>query len=220
MFRGVNWEGSLFLSDCSRECFWFLLLLPFCSGYPFVVGLLFWEVIITVWEATRILSSNIEYLFARLYSYSIVAGGSRDSDWKKGVVSPKLLRKFLRTASLLYASICWIACPNLLVKSLIDSSSFLKMVCSEMMFRFCRTKHKYWETNAAHNSLNELMDPLGSLWNQARAGPFRLARNTLHRRWSFPALIIIAWLKCSMWSGSKKPLYMENDDMTKPRGGS
>ena len=27
----------------------------------------------------------------------------------------------------------------------------------------------------AHNSLNELIDLHGSLWNQARAGPFKLA---------------------------------------------
>ena len=98
--------------------------------------LLFWAAIITVWEAARILSSSIEYLFARLYSSSIVAGGSRDIDRKKGVVSPKLLRKFWRTASMLYASICWTTCPNLLVKSHIDSSSHLKMVCSEVMLPF------------------------------------------------------------------------------------
>ena len=66
---------------------------------------------------------------------------------------------------MLYVSICWIACPNLLVKSWIDSSSCLKMVCSELMFPFCWTEHKYWETKAAHNSLNEFMDPLESLWN-------------------------------------------------------
>ena len=101
---------------------------------------------------------------------------------------------------MLYASICWTACPNVLVKSRIYSSSRLKMVCSELMFPFCRTEHKYWETNAAHNSLNELMGPLGSLWNQAKVGPFRLAGNTLHRRLSFIALRIVAWLKCSMCS--------------------
>ena len=80
---------------------------------------------------------------------------------------------------MLYASICWIAYPNLLVKSRIDSSSRLKMVCSELMFPFFRTEHKYWETKAAHNSLNKFMDPLESLWNQARAGPFRQAGNTV-----------------------------------------
>ena len=64
---------------------------------------------------------------------------------------------------MLYASICWTTCPNLLVKSRIDSSSCLKMVCSELMFLFCRTDHKYWETNAVQNSLNKFMDPLGSL---------------------------------------------------------
>ena len=66
---------------------------------------------------------------------------------------------------MLYASICWTACPNLLDKYRIDSSSRLKMACSELMFSFYRTEHKYWETNATHNSLNEFMDPLGSLWN-------------------------------------------------------
>ena len=122
---------------------------------------------------------------------------------------------------MLYASICWTGCPNLLVKSWIDSSSRLKMVYSELMFPFFRTEHKYWEKNAAHNSLNELMDPLGSLCNQARAGPFRLAGNTLHKRRSFPEIRIIAWLKCSMWLyGSEEPSYMENGDMTKQRGGS
>ena len=122
---------------------------------------------------------------------------------------------------MLYASICWTACPNLMAKSRIDSSSRLKRVCSELMFPFCRIEHKYWKTNAAHNSLNELMDPLGSLWNQARAGPFKLAGNTLHRRRSFPVFKIIAWLKCSMWSyGSEEPSYMANDGIAKPRGGS
>ena len=99
---------------------------------------------------------------------------------------------------MLFALICWTTCPNLLVKSRIDSSSRLKMVCSELMFPFCRTEHKYWEMNAAHNSLNEFMDPLRSLWNQARAGPFKLVGNTLYRSLSFPALRIIAWLKCSV----------------------
>ena len=49
------------------------------------------------------------------------------------------------------------------------------------MFRFCRTEHKYWEMNDAHISLNEFIDHLGSLLNQARAGPFRLVGNTLHK---------------------------------------
>ena len=66
---------------------------------------------------------------------------------------------------MLYASICWIACPNLLVKSRIDSSFCLRMVCSELMFRFYRTEHKYWEMKEAHNSPNEFMDPLENLWN-------------------------------------------------------
>ena len=89
------------------------------------------------------------------------------------------------------------------------------------MFPLCRTKHKYWEMNAAHNSLNEFIDPLRSLWNKARAGPFRLAGNTLHKRQSFPTLRIIVRLKCSIWSyGSVEPSYIANDGITKPRGGS
>ena len=63
---------------------------------------------------------------------------------------------------------------------------------------FCLTEHRYWETNTAHNSPNEFIDPLGSLWNQAKAGPLRLTGNTLHRSLSSLALRIIAWLKCSM----------------------
>ena len=99
---------------------------------------------------------------------------------------------FRGPASIPYESICWTAPLNLLVKSRMDSSSRLKMVCRELMFPFCRTEHRYWETNAAHSSLNILIDLRGSLWNQARAGPFRLAGNTLHNRRSSPALSIIA----------------------------
>ena len=40
------------------------------------------------------LSFDVEYLFVRLYNSSIVVGGSRDSEWKNGVVGLKLLRKF------------------------------------------------------------------------------------------------------------------------------
>ena len=57
-----------------------------------MVSLLFWAVIITVWEAARILSSSVEYLSAHLYVSSIVASGSSDSDWKKGVVGPKFFK--------------------------------------------------------------------------------------------------------------------------------
>ena len=79
---------------CSLELFWFLLWLHFCSSCPFVAGLLFWAVIITVWEAAQLLSSSVEYLSAHLYSSSIVTRVSKDSGWKKGVVGLKLLRKF------------------------------------------------------------------------------------------------------------------------------
>ena len=37
-----------------------------------MAGLLLWAVIITVWEAARVLSSSVEYLSARLYNSSIV----------------------------------------------------------------------------------------------------------------------------------------------------
>ena len=88
------------------------------------------------------------------------------------------------------------------------------------MFPFCSTAHNYREMNAAHRSPNEYIDPLGSLWNQARAGPFMLAGNTLHMRRSLPALRIIVWLKCSIWSyGSVVPSYIPNDNIRKGGGG-
>ena len=130
-----------------------------------MAGLPLWAVIITVCEATRILSSSFEYLSVGLYNSSIMVGRSRDSEWKNRVVGPKLLWKFWRNASVLYKSIYWTSPPNLLVKSRMDSSSCLKMVCRELMFPFGRTKHRYWEKNAAHNSLNELIHLHGSLWN-------------------------------------------------------
>ena len=102
-----------------------------------------WAVIITVCEAAQILSSRVEYLSARRYSSSMVAGGSRERDWKKGVVGSKLLLKFYKTASILYVSICWTACPNLRVKSWMDLSFLLKMDWSELMFPFFRTEHRY-----------------------------------------------------------------------------
>ena len=66
------------------------------------------------------------------------------------------------------------------------------VACRELMFPFYQIEHRYWETNVANNSLNVLIDLLGSLWNQARAGPFRLVGNTLHNRRLSPALSIIA----------------------------
>ena len=111
-----------------------------------------------VWFVAKILSSSIEYLSARLYNSSIVVGGSKDSDWKKGVDGSKLLLKFLRTTSMLYDSICWTACLNLLVKSQIDSSSCLRIVCKEFMFLFCRTEQRYCDTNAAHSSWNVFIE--------------------------------------------------------------
>ena len=47
------------------------------------------------------LSSSVVNLSARQYNSSIVFEGSRDKDWKNGVVCPKLLLKFYKTASML-----------------------------------------------------------------------------------------------------------------------
>ena len=47
------------------------------------------------------LSSSVENLSVHRYNSSMVAGESRDKDWKNGVVGPKLLQKFCRTASIL-----------------------------------------------------------------------------------------------------------------------
>ena len=63
----------------------------FFAGLSFSAG---WFVIMTIWVAARILSSSVEYLSDLLYNSSIVVGGSRDSEWKKGVDGPKLLLKF------------------------------------------------------------------------------------------------------------------------------
>ena len=156
--------------------------------------MLFWAVIITVWDVAWMLSSSVENLSARRYNSSIVIGGSKDRDWKNGVVGPKLLLKFCKTASILYTSICWTACPNLRVKSRMDSSSRLRIALRELMFPFCLIEHKYWETKAAHSPSNVFMDPLGSLWNYAKVGPLRLVGNTLQSSRSSPALRIIAWL--------------------------
>ena len=45
-----------------------------------MAALLLLAVIITVCEAARILSSIVEYLSARRYSSSMVAGGSKERD--------------------------------------------------------------------------------------------------------------------------------------------
>ena len=89
------------------------------------------------------LSSSVENLFSHRYNSFMVASESRDKDWKNGVVDPKLLRKFCKTASIMYISNCWTACPNLRVKSRMDSSSCLRMDWRELMFPFCLTEHKY-----------------------------------------------------------------------------
>ena len=56
------------------------------------------------------------------------------------------------------------------------------------MFPFYRTGHRYRETKAAHSSPNEFRDPLGSLWNQARAGPFRPFREYLTQKLIVPGV--------------------------------
>ena len=48
-----------------------------------MAGLPLWAVIITICEVARIFSSRVEYLSTRRYSSSMVAGGSRERDWKK-----------------------------------------------------------------------------------------------------------------------------------------
>ena len=146
----------------------------------------------TVYVVARILSSNIEYQSACLYNSSIVVGESKDSDWKKGVGGLKLLLKFWRTASMLYDSICWTACSNLIVKSQIDSPSCLRIVYKELMFLFCLTEQRYCNTDALYNSLNEFIELCGSMWNQANAGPRKLAGNTLHNKQSLLAFRIIS----------------------------
>ena len=66
-----------------------------------MADLLLWEVIMMVCEAARMLSSSVENLSAHRYNSSIIAGGSKDKDWKNWVVSPKLLLKFCKIASIL-----------------------------------------------------------------------------------------------------------------------
>ena len=94
MLRAVNWGGSFFFSDYLSGRFWLLPWLLFYSNGPLAASLLFWAVIIIVCDATRMLTSRVENLSARRYSSSIVTGGSKDRDWKNGVVGPKLLLKF------------------------------------------------------------------------------------------------------------------------------
>ena len=93
---------------------------------------------------------------------------------------------------MLYDSICWTACSNLLVKSQIGSSSCLRIVYKELTFLFCYTEQRYYDTNVAHSSLNEFIELRGSLWNQANVGTCKLTGNTLYNRRSLPTFRIIA----------------------------
>ena len=170
MLRGGG-GGSFFFSDCPSGRFWFLPWLPLCSDGPLVAALLFLVVIITVCEAARMLSSRVENLSAQMYNSSMVTSGSSDRDWKNGVVGPKILLKFCKTASILYTSICWTTCSNLRVKSRMDSSSRLRIAWRELMFPFCLTEHKYWETKAAHSSPNVFMDLWGACGITLKQGP-------------------------------------------------
>ena len=72
--------GSFFFSDCSSWRFWLLPWFLFCSDGPLEADLLLWAVIIIVYEAAHMLSSNVENLSARWHNSSIVTGGSRDKD--------------------------------------------------------------------------------------------------------------------------------------------
>ena len=53
-----------------------------------------WLIIMIVCVAANILFSSIVYLSSHLYDSSIITGGSKDSDWKKGVDGAELLLKF------------------------------------------------------------------------------------------------------------------------------
>ena len=143
MLSAVNWAGSFFFSDCPSGRFCLLPWLLFYLEGPLAAGWLLWVVIITVCEAARMLSSSVENLSTRRYNFSIVTSRSRDKYWKNGVVGPKLLLKFYKTASILYTLICWTACPNLHVNSRMDMSSRLRMDWRELMFHFCLIEHKY-----------------------------------------------------------------------------
>ena len=78
------------------------------------------------------------------------------------------------------------------MKSRIDSFSYLRIVCKELMFLFYRTEQRYCDTNVAHSSWNEFIELCESLWNQANAGPRKLVGNTLHNRRSLPTFRIIS----------------------------
>ena len=92
---------------------------------------------------------------------------------------------------MLYDYIYWMAFPNLLVKSRIDSLSCLRIVYKELIFLFICTEQRYYDTNVACSSLNAFIELGKSLWNQANAGPYKLAGNTLHNRRSLLAFSII-----------------------------
>ena len=91
---------------------------------------------------------------------------------------------------MLYDSIYWTTCLNLLVKSRIKSPSCWRIVCKELVFLFGFTEQNY-DTNAAHSSLNEFIDLRESLWNKANVGSRKLVGNTLHNRWSLLSFSII-----------------------------
>ena len=59
---------------------------------------------------------------------------------------------------MLYDSICSTTYPNLLTKSRIVSSSYLRIVFKELMFLFCRIEQRYYDMNVTHSSLNEFIE--------------------------------------------------------------
>ena len=88
------------------------------------------------------------------------------------------------------------------------------------MFAFYRTRHKYRETKAAHSSPNEFRDPLRSLWNQARAGPFRPFREYLTQKLIVPGVKEHYLVKVQHMIVSEESSYIANGGMTNSRGGS
>ena len=79
----MNYRGSLFFYDWSLDRFRFLLLPSLGSGGFFLSGLLLSTgllAIMTVCVVVQMLSSNVEYLSARLYNSSIVVGWFKDSE--------------------------------------------------------------------------------------------------------------------------------------------
>ena len=104
--------------------------LPPPPGLSFSSG---WFVIMTVWVAAQILSSNVEYMSARLYNSSIIAGGSRDSEWKKGVDGPEASPEIQKDC---IHAVKFYLLDELSKPPYMDSSSCFKIVCKELILLF------------------------------------------------------------------------------------